>query len=176
VADKKTIYVIDTDVLVRIRARKDSTEIYAALVKMAEKGELKTVRQVFDELESHGSAFKALSNHKAKFLVPLKDQYCEGVQKLIEELGNKAQYLWEQTGGKNPDPADPWLIAVATHYGYTVVTNESQISQTRIPAACKIEGIGCKCISGPHFLVEAAIVTEIKPEHISVAAFFAEGS
>jgi hypothetical protein len=176
VAGKPTIYLIDTDVLVRIRARKDSKEIYAAVVAMAEKGELKTVRQVFDELKSHGKAFDALRSHKLKFVIPTKEQYCAEVKRLIEEIGNKAGFLWEQTGGKNPDPADPWLIAVAVHYGYTVVTNESAAKNTRIPAACKIDGIKCRCISGPHFLFEAKIVTEIKPEQISVAAFFDEGS
>lgn len=143
---------------------------------MAEKGELKTVRQVFDELKSHGRAFDTLRGHKSKFVVPMKEQYCVEVKGFIEQLGNKAKFLWEQTGGKNPDPADPWLIAVAAHYGYTLVTNESPIKTTRIPAACKIEGINCKCISGPHFLIEANIVTEIKPEHISVTAFFGEGA
>jgi hypothetical protein len=174
VADKPTIYLIDTDVLVRIRARKDSKEIYAAIVAMAEKGELKTVRQVFDELKSHGKPFEALRTHRAKFVIPTKEQYCAEVQKYIEEVGNKAQFLYEQTGGKNPDPADPWLIAVAVHFGYTLVTNESQTKATRIPAACKIDGIKCRCISGPHFLFEARIVTELRPEQISVAAFFDE--
>lgn len=161
----------------RVRVRKDSKAIYEALIAMAERGELKTVRQVFDELKSCEEAFHVLRSHRSKFVIPTKEQYCPGVKKLIEELGNKAGFLWVQTGGKNPDPADPWLIAVAAHYGYTLVTNESQAKQYRIPAACKkLEGTVCKCISGPHFLIEAKIVTEIKPEHISVAAFFDEGA
>ena len=129
-ADKKTIYLIDTDVLVRIRVRKESRKLYAAVITMAGKGELKTVRQVFDELKSHKKAFEALRAHRSKFVIPIKEQYSAEVKKYIEELGNKAAFLWEQTGGKNPDPADPWLIAVAAHYGYTVVTNESQAKTT----------------------------------------------
>jgi hypothetical protein len=90
-------------------------------------------------------------------------------------LGNEAEYLWSQTGGKNPDPADPWIVAVATKSGYTVVTNESPKSPVRIPAACRHPKMGCRCIRGPHFLVEVGLVTEIKPEHIDPAYFFEEG-
>jgi hypothetical protein len=90
-------------------------------------------------------------------------------------LGNEAEYLWSQTGGKNPDPADPWIVAVATKSGYTVVTNESPKSPVRIPAACRHPKMGCRRIRGPHFLVEVGLVTEIKPEHIDPAYFFEEG-
>jgi hypothetical protein len=78
-------------------------------------------------------------------------------------------------GGKNPDPADPWIVAVATKYGYTVVTNESPRSTMRIPAACRLPKMGCRCIRGPHFLHEVGLVKEIKPEHIDPASFFNEG-
>jgi hypothetical protein len=90
-------------------------------------------------------------------------------------LGNNASYLWEQTGGRNPDPADPWIVAVAATYGHTVVTNESPRSPARIPAACKLPAIGCRCIRGPHFLLEVGIVTEIKYEFVDPAFFFEHG-
>jgi Domain of unknown function (DUF4411) len=44
-------------------------------------------------------------------------------------------------GGKNPDPADPWLIAVAAAHGYVVVTDENQDSPRKIPAACRLPKI-----------------------------------
>lgn len=72
------------------------------------------------------------------------------------------------------DPADPWLVAVAGHYKYTLVTNEKQNSPKRIPAACRIPALVCRCISGPHFLHEVGLVKTINPAHISVAAFFAD--
>jgi predicted nucleic acid-binding protein len=166
------IYLIDTDVLVRIHDKKDSVAIYKRLITMAAQGDLKTVRQVFDELGGHGPQYKLLGPHKNKFIIPAEEQYSAEVQKRIEILGAKAKYLWVQTGGKNPDPADPWLVAVASARKYTLVTNERQISTARIPAACKIPETQCRCITGPHFLHEVGIVTTINPAHISVSAFF----
>jgi len=166
------IYLIDADVLIAIRKKKDSQKIYDHLIGMAEDGDLKTVRQVFVEIERHGSFFKFLLDRKAKFVLPVEQQYCSGVQKKLDFVGNKANYLNEQTGSK--DRADPWLVAVAAFHKFTLVTNESQSSTRRIPAACKIPELYCRCISGPHFLYEVKLVQRIDPAHISVQAFFAE--
>jgi hypothetical protein len=61
---------------------------------------------------------------------------------------------------------------VAAAQKYTLVTNESKDSPRKIPAACGIPETLCRCISGPHFLYEVGLFKTIKPEHISVAAFF----
>lgn len=168
-------YLIDVDVLARIHVRKDSADVYAALIEMADAKTLRTVRQTFDELKRFGTVFDILKDHRDAFQIAAEDQFHEDVSALIEYLGNEASYLWEQTGGKNPDPADPWIVAVAAKYGYTVVTNERPRSTMRIPAACKLPKINCRCIRGPHFLHEVGLVKEIKPEHIDPAAFFNEG-
>jgi predicted nucleic acid-binding protein len=175
VANDGTIYLIDVDVLARIHVRKDSKEIYEALVGMAEAKTLRTVRQTFDELKRFGSVNDILKAHRDEFQIPTEDQFNEDVSALIEVLGNEAAYLWAQTGGKNPDPADPWIVAVAAKHGYTVVTNERPRSTMRIPAACRLPKIDCRCIRGPHFLHEVGIVKEVKPEHIDPASFFNEG-
>jgi hypothetical protein len=167
-----TIYLIDTDVLVAIRNKRESSKIYDRLISMASDGDLKTVRQVFVELEGHGSFFKFLLDRKAKFVLPLEKQYCEPVQSRIEIIGQKAKFLYEETG--SDDPADPWLVATAGHHKYTLVTNERQGSTKKIPAACRIPELECRCISGPHFLYEVGLVQNINPAHISVQAFFAD--
>jgi hypothetical protein len=101
-------------------------------------------------------------------------QFSAEVQARLEVLKKDAGHLWMQVGGKNPDPADPWLIAVAAAHKFTVVTDEKQESSIKILAACKLPKIACRCISGPHFLIEVGIVRleEIEPEHISPQAFF----
>ena len=173
--DDGAIYVIDVDVLARIHVRKDSNEIYEALIGMAREKKLRTVRQTFDELKRFGTVTDILKPYRNFFQISAEEQFHKDVSALIELLGNKASYLWEQTGGKNPDPADPWIVAVAAKYGYTVVTNESPRSTMRIPAACKLPEVKCRCIRGPHFLHEVGLVKEVKPEHIEPASFFAEG-
>ena len=143
---------------------------------MAKDGMVKTVRQVFDELKKHKEAHKVLKPYDRDFLIPIGVQYSVEVQARLELIKQRAGHLWQQVGGKNPDPADPWLIAVASARGYTLVTDESQISPVKIPAACKLPELKCRCISGPHFLIEVGLVEEIKPEHINPHAFFGLGT
>jgi hypothetical protein len=118
--------------------RKDSKQIYQGLIEFAENGRVRTVRQTFDELKRFGDVFNLLKDHRDKFQIAAELQFATEVSKIIDILGKEASYLYEATGGKNPDPADPWIIAVATCYGYTVVTNESPRSTVRIPAACRM--------------------------------------
>jgi hypothetical protein len=165
-------YLIDADVLIRIQERSDSEAIYDGLILLAAAGKLKTVRQALDEVKKYEEAYAFIKAHRDVFQLPTEEQYCQEVSDRIEFLGKNAGYLWSQTGGKNPDPADPWLIAVAATHGYTLVTNESPRKQKRIPAACRLDGSKCRCIRGPHFLVETGLVTEIKPEHIDPEGFF----
>jgi hypothetical protein len=165
------IYLIDTDVLVAIRKKKDSADTYSRLIKMARDGDLKTVRQVFDELETFGQFYQFLLKQKKHFLLSIDEQYSVKVQRQIEVVRKKANYLYEQTG--SGDPADPWLVAASSHK-FVLVTNEKQESQTRIPAACRITELRCRCISGFHFLYEVGIVKTINPKHVSTAAFFAD--
>ena len=171
-ANDNKIYLIDTDVLVHIHKRPDHVDIYNGLIKLAESGQLKTVKQVFGELKKHEEPFKILSPHKRDLETSIGQQYAEQVGEKINYLVDNANYLWEQVGYKNPDPADPWLIAVASVYSCIVVTDENQNSSVKIPAACKLDEIKCPCITGPHFLLETEIVKEIKPEEVSVTEFF----
>lgn len=167
-------YLIDTDVWVSIRRRRDSSQIYADLIDMGEWDIVKTVRQVFGELKTHGTVNQELAPHRHKLVVPVEEQFAISVQKYLDLIGDHAPFLYEVTGGRNPDPADPYLVAVAAAHGYTVVTNESPRSVMKIPAVCALPWAKCRCISGPHFLLEVGIVQEIKPEHIDPAAFFKE--
>lgn len=169
--DDDQVYLIDTDVLVHIDNRRDSAHIYDGLIKLAGRLKLRTVRQVFGELQRFPSAYSALKEHRETFQILARQQYDSRVSEFIEIIGNKMP-LWEQTGAKNPDSADPWLVAVAATYRYTVVTDESDLSPVKIPAACKLPEINCRCISGPHYLIKFGLVTDIRPEHIDPARFF----
>lgn len=93
-----TIYLIDTDVLVAIRNKRDSQKIYEHLLKMAADGDLKTVRQVFGELEGHGSFFDFLHDKKSALALSVEKQYCVGVSQRMDIIGNKAKFLYEETG------------------------------------------------------------------------------
>lgn len=168
------VYLIDTDVLEHVRYRSDSAHLYSEIIKLAKAGIAQTVRQVFDELKKFKSTHTLLHPHEKEFCLRADLQFCEKVQNGLDLIHEHAGHLMNTFGGKNPDPADPWLIAVAWAHGYTVVTDERPDSSIKIPAACKLAPLGCSCITGPHFLIEVGIVQikDIKPEHISAKAFF----
>jgi len=165
-------YLIDTDVLALIQERADADDLYAGIGALAHADTVRTVRQVFDELKRFPQPQKKLQPFRAQMVVPPEQQFAASVSERIEILGNKASYLWEQTGGRNPDPADPWLIAVASAFDYTLVTNENPRATSRIPAACRLPGINCRVIRGPHFLYEVELLRELKPAHIHPSDFF----
>jgi hypothetical protein len=172
VPDDGQIYLIDSDVLVHIASRNDSALLYEGLIKLARNMRLRSVPQVFGELKKWPSVESVLKEHRETFVIPASRLYDVRVSEFLTILGDKMPSLWEQTGVKNPDPADPWLIAAAASYHYTVVTDESERSPVKIPAACRLPEINCRCIRGPHFLVEVGLVNEVKLEHIDPSRFF----
>jgi hypothetical protein len=166
-------YLLDVDVLAHIQRRPDSNIIFEGIVKGIEAGKVKTVRQVASgEMKKWKEAYAALHPHHANFELPGEQQYCVEVKALLETVNDLAPDLYERFGSKNPDPAGPWLIAVAKHYGFTLVTDENRNSRTRIPMACDHPALKCRCISGPHFLWETGIVQEYRPENIDIHAFY----
>ena len=130
------------------------------------------MRQVFGELRRFAEAHSALKAVQGKFEIEAKLQFCDQVSEVMDLVTDLAPGLFEQFGGKNPDPADPWLIAVAKVHGFTLVTDEGRNSPKRIPMTCDLDELKCRCINGPHFLVETGIVPEINPAHIDVHAFY----
>jgi hypothetical protein len=166
-------YLLDADVLVHIQRRPDSNYIFENIIEGIKEGRVKTVRQVSSgELKKWDEAYAALHPHNGHFEIEHDRQYCEEVSTLIDTVNDLAPDLYEKYGGKKPDPADPWLIAVAKHYGFTLVTDENKNSPKRIPMVCDFPQLKCRCISGPHFLWETGIVQEYKPETIDVSAFY----
>jgi len=155
-----------------IKHRADSGVIFSGIIKLAQSGQLKTVRQVFKEMTNDDILKTQILPSKALLQISTAEQYVEGVASKITLLEKEASYLWSVTGGSIKDPADPWLIAVAATYDYCLVTNESRRKETRIPAACNIVGTQCRCISGPHFLYETGIISEFDPSHIDPNSFF----
>jgi hypothetical protein len=172
VPDEGKKYLLDADVMIRIRERKDSDSIYDGLIRLAHEGIVKSVRQALDEVKRFDPPYELLKPYRDKFQIATEEQYSEAVATKIDYLGKNADYLWVPTGGKNPDPADPWLIGVASVHNYTLVTNESPRKMKRIPAACKLPGATCRCIRGPHFLLEIGLVEKAEPEHIDPDSFF----
>jgi Domain of unknown function (DUF4411) len=142
----KIEYLIDTSVLVNIRdVHADSAEIWLAITNGIVGGRVRTIRQVWDELESRFSDIaERLRGYKKQFVLADDLTYTAGVVAEIRQLNQYHRTLWNPLGGKNP--ADPFLIAVAKDLNIIVVTDERRKGagfQKRIPYVCTQRNVGC---------------------------------
>lgn len=146
VSKSRLEYLIDTSVLVNIRDEHgDSEEIWLRVTNAVVAGKLKTVRQVWGELESRfpdiAGRFKAF---KKAFVVTDEITYSIGAVTEVRYLNQHHKSLWNPVGGRNP--ADPILIAVAKELNVVVVTDEKRSGprfQSRIPYVCLQRNVGC---------------------------------
>lgn len=82
------------------------------------------------------------------------DQYSPEVTALVGYISDNFDFLFDLTGSKNPDPADPWLIGCAKVFGYTLVTDERPLSVKKIPFVCRQQGLNVRHINGVELLGE----------------------
>ncbi|TWB04673.1 uncharacterized protein DUF4411 [Bradyrhizobium stylosanthis] len=118
-------------------------------------GTLKTVEQVFDELRRWPHLQEQFKPIKKQFLI--QDQYIPAIASMAGQIAEDFEFLFDQSGSRNPDPADPWLIAAAKVMGWTVVTDERKTSTRKIPYVCRQQSVSVRCINGPEFFAEAGI-------------------
>jgi predicted nucleic acid-binding protein len=141
----KLEYLVDTSVLVNIRdVHNDSAEIWLNVTNAIVGNRIKTVRQVWGELESRFADIATrLKAHKKQFVLPDDVTYAVRVIAEIRHLNRFHRSLWNPVGGRNP--ADPILIAVAKDLNIIVVTDEKRQGpgfQRRIPYVCAQRNVG----------------------------------
>ena len=139
-------YIVDTSVLVNIRdVHHDSAEIWLHFTNAIVNGRVRTIRQVWDELESRFNEIAIrLKGYKRQFVLPDDVTYTAGVVAEVRDLNRNHSNLWNPVGGRNP--ADPFLIAVAKDLNAIVVTDEKRQGsgfQRRIPYVCTRRNVGC---------------------------------
>lgn len=80
------------------------------------------------------------------------DQWHPDVLSFVGYISDSFEFLYDLSGEKNPDPADPWLIGCASVFGHVLVTDERPNSPKKIPFVCRQQNIGVNCINGPEML------------------------
>lgn len=118
-------------------------------------GTVGTVEQVYDELRRWPEIQGRFTPVKKQFLI---EQYTPEISALVGQIAEDFEFLFDLTGTRNPDPADPWLIASAKILGWTLVTDERKTSTKKIPYVCRQQSLQVRCISGPEFYKEVGIV------------------
>jgi hypothetical protein len=125
------------------------------LKKLVVGGKLKTVEQVFDELRRWPHLQGQFKPLKKDFLV---DQHTPEIALVAGQIADDFEFLFDLSGTRNPDPADPWLIATGKILGWTVITDERKASTKRIPYVCRQQSLQVRCINGPEFFKEVGIL------------------
>ena len=148
-------FIIDTDALIHIRNRPNAQEVYSRLIPLCQSSEIVTVSQVFDEMKRWPDIWELFRPHRKSMKV---NQYHPDVLTLVGYISDSFESLYDLTGVKNPDPADPWLIACAKIFDYTLVTDERVNSTKKIPYVCRQQSILVPCINGNAMLQEIGIL------------------
>jgi Domain of unknown function (DUF4411) len=148
-------YLIDCDAIAHCETRPDCGHVLGKLVSAIERGVLKTVEQVFDELRRWPDIQGLFRPVKKKFLID--PQYTTEISTLAGQIAEDFPFLFDQSGNRNPDPADPWLIAASKSLGWTLVTDERPASTKKIPYVCRQQSVLVRCINGPNFFQEINI-------------------
>ena len=129
----------------------ERSSIWDGLENLAAAGRLKLVKQVKEELKRHDPAalarLKTIPGHR---MPPTNNALRRRYQSLVGTYPRLVPY------DPRYDPADPWLIAAAQQYGYTVVTEELPRSTRRsrpkrgppIPDLCDDLGIPWTSLRG----------------------------
>ena len=80
------------------------------------------------------------------------EQYHPDVLAFVGYISDSFEFLYDLSGSKNPDPADPWLIGGAKVFGHTLVTDERTASTKKIPFVCRQQSVGVECVDGRELL------------------------
>ena len=138
-------YLVDTCVWVNIRdVHQDSEKIWSQVLLVVELDRIKTVRQVFEELENRFPDVHArLKPYRSQVLVP--DGILYGADAIAEMRAIQKHHpkLIDPLGGGNP--ADPFLIAAGKVTGGIVVTDERSAGKghkDKIPYVCTQRNVG----------------------------------
>jgi hypothetical protein len=148
-------YLIDCDAIAHCDGRPNCAKVLAGLITAVQAGTLKTVHQVYDELRRWPAIQSQFTPHKKQFLI--ENQYRNEIAVIAGQIADDFPFLFDLTGSKNPDPADPWLIAASKVLGWTLVTDERQLSTKKIPYVCRQQSLQVRCINGPAFFSEVGI-------------------
>ena len=146
------MYIFDTNVFMTIGVYypKRFHTIWATIDKLADGGELISVREARSELDyicHYDHVNQWIEGHRQIFLIASDDE-C----KIVAKIFSSEQYrglVKQQNIIKGSPVADPFLIAAAKTRNGIVVTQESAKSNgARIPTVCKELGINCINLEG----------------------------
>jgi hypothetical protein len=148
-------YLIDCDAIAHLDGSAHCGPVLKGLKGLINKGTLKTVEQVYDELRRWPHLQAEFELIKKQFLL---NQYTPEISAMVGQIADDFEFLFDLTGVRNPDSADPWLIAAAKVLGWTVITDERKTSTKKIPYVCRQQSLQVRCISGPEFFKETGIL------------------
>jgi len=148
--NREKVYIFDANVFINLHridmhSIRLPDEVWTKLDEMMTGGKIISHRTVYDEVVSGSKKPDKVS----AWLQPRKTHFELSTARQIEVMANVVNKFPKLIDiNSERDQADPWLVALAaekieqdTVHEYVVVTQESQASTVKLPAACKAFGV-----------------------------------
>lgn len=142
-------------------------KIWSHLENMISSGKLRTVPQVWTELEYNDRpSWERLLSLHGKFVIQNDDDADSMVLGLIWKYGRKL--VFSGSSNYTRPPADPYLIAHAKKFSVKIITDEIPLSQRKgkwksrkisIQDVCEAEGMKDRCICLEELLKSEGVIS-----------------
>jgi len=135
-------YSVDTSVFIEAWVRHYPPDVFPRVWERFENGiahgKLKSVAEVYRELEQHGDELLDWAKQRRTKFIPLTTAIQRQAMRILAQFPSLAK---ADSTRRN---ADPFVIALAAEQGLTVVTYEpSKPTKPRIPDVCQALEIPC---------------------------------
>jgi len=121
--------------------------IWSGLKELIVGGRLKVIAPVRDELKRHYPAGLKRLRRSGDISLATNNQVRAVYRSVITR---HYQHWWPKLRDPKFDPADPWLVAYACHFGYVVVSQELRRREQqgtkknhKLPDICDLETVTC---------------------------------
>jgi hypothetical protein len=154
------VYVIDTSALIKLDADypKHSSifeSIWKDIEELIDKGQLKTLQLVKDEIEEYQGAHTFLKewmrDSRTKLVADL-DAGCINAAKPIIAAEYNTGFFNKEKQAEGKEEADVFLIAYSKVHSCSLITNEGKLKPNKIPAVAAKNGV--RCLNVAEFLAE----------------------
>jgi len=148
------VFIVDADTWIHLYQRNHPPDIFPSLWtrigELITAGRIKTTKHVIKEVRENEGVGAWLRAQDETITVAPHGPIYQAAAQIVVEYPNLTRGITES--------ADPWLIAMALHYGFVLVSDEvpnNSPKKTKIPNICDDKGIDC--IRGIEMLRQLAI-------------------
>ena len=140
------VYCVDTSSWLNIDRRADSDDVWVMVTALIQRGRIVACARVLGELRTDPIYLTRFKPYELALQIgdcaPDDISYLMRVGKITHDFPAMSKATGVRT------PADPYVVALAQHHGYVVVTDDKKIR-----SACR--KLAIRCLTLPEFVIAA---------------------